>query len=75
MTGFLERVLPPDELPPELEHAVQETAVVFRLGERNTFNLWLTRFVKTSRLPYEQGIEIVTRDAVIRVRKYEPPWS
>lgn len=49
--------------------------MVFRLGERNTFNLWLTRFVKTSRLPYEQGIEIVTRDAVIRVRKYEPPWS
>lgn len=75
VTGVLEKALPPDELPPEFEHAVGEKAVVFRLRERDTFDLWPTRFLKASHLPYKQGIEIVTRDAVIRVRKYEPPWS
>jgi hypothetical protein len=77
MVGVLRKVDPPESLPPEFEQGVGETAVVFQLDDssRLTLDLWPTRFVRGRRMVHEEGVEIVTRDARIRIERYRPAWG
>jgi hypothetical protein len=77
MVGVLRRVSPPESLPPEFENSVGETSVVFQLDDssRLTLSLWPTRFVSGRRVVHDEGVEIVTRDARIRIQRYRPAWG
>jgi hypothetical protein len=76
LAGVLRKFSSAVELPVELQDAVGNEAVVFQLGSdlNNHLSLWPDRFVKGNLLGPREGIEICTRDAVVRVRPRSRPW-
>jgi hypothetical protein len=71
----MQRIEGPNDVPPEMELAVVNTATVFQFGEVpvNALNLWPDRFVGAARLSAGEGIEIETIDCVIRI-SLRRPW-
>lgn len=74
LVGTMQQIEGPDDLPPEMESAIVNTATVFRFGEVpvNALNLWPDRFIRATRLSTGEGIEVETLDGVIRISPRRP---
>jgi hypothetical protein len=74
LCGCIERVGLVDEVPAGIEGAIVVEASVFRFGSEptNVLTLWPDRFVSAARVTHGEGVEVVTKDAVIRITKRQP---